>query len=266
MYYTIQSNTSNTLTLDLAGDDISGIVSGASVSVTPYWTLGTLFPSGNGVSGAASHGSRPTELLIYNITTPGINLSSTGTYYYYSGANNGGPGWRMVGGGVSAIRNNDVLPPDSFMIYRQNNSTANTFQVVGNVHTKPFATILSTLQSNTAQDNYVAFPIAADMTLSQTQLYQSGAFLGSSSHGSRVDQLLIFDNSATGLNKSSISTYYYYTGTSNGGPGWRMVGGGVNTIRDNDVVCKSGQGFVIRKAAQSSAVSVALKFTPPYAN
>lgn len=259
MFYTITANDANGVTVDTAGDTITGIAANTEVRIIPYWTFGTLFPSGTGVTASTSHGTRPTEILTTSGTQAGINNSFENTYYYFSGTN---PGWRKVGGGLSTLKNDDVILPDSYFVYRQNTSSQNTLTVVGDVQVKPFATPLGTLVSNTPQDNYVAFPVAAPMTLAQSKLYESGAFAGSSSHGSRTDELLVFDSAASGQNNSPIYTYYYFTGTN---PGWRRVGGGLSTVRDSDVVFQPGQGVIIRKAAQSSPTTSVVSITPPYA-
>lgn len=260
MFYTISANTANSVTLDLSGDDIAAIAPGTKVSITPYWTFGTLFPGGAGVSTTSVHGTHQTEILLPDPTAVGINKAPTATYYYYTGTN---PGWRKVGGGLSTVKNDDILYPDSYFIYRQRNSTQNTVQVTGDVQMSAFATPIGNISANVAQDNYIAFPVASSLTLAQTKLYESGAFAGSSLHGTRVDQLFVFDNSpsATGINKSPTQTYYYYTGTN---PGWRLVGGGLTTVRDNDVVFQPGQGIIIRRGARLTAGSSIASFVPPY--
>ncbi len=259
MYYTITANDANGVTVDTAGDTITGIAANTEVRIIPYWTFGTLFPAGAGVSASSSHGTRPTEILTTSGAQVGINTSFESTYYYFSGTT---PGWRKVGGGLATLKNDDVILPDSYFIYRQNTSSQNTVTVVGDVQVKPFATPVGTLAANTAQDNFVAFPVAAPMTLAQSKLFESGAFLGSSSHGSRADELLVFDSSASGKNMSPTYTYYYFTGTN---PGWRRVGGGLGTVRDTDVVFQPGQGVIVRKAAQPSATTSVASLTPPYA-
>jgi uncharacterized protein (TIGR02597 family) len=258
LYFTVIDNDSSSLTIDLAGDTLSAVTAGDTFKVVPFWTFGTLFPSGSGVTGTTSHSSRPTEILFYDHSTAGINKSPSFTYYYFTGTN---PGWRRVGGGLTTVRNDDIIPHDSYFIYRQNSAQANTVIVTGAVPVENVGTYIGTIASGVKQDNYISFTIPQSLTLSQTNLAQSGAFVGSASHSSRADELLVFDYASSGLNKSPIGTYYYFTGSN---PGWRKVGGGLTTVRDSDVVLQPGQGAIIRKAASATPSTQSVAVTPPY--
>jgi uncharacterized protein (TIGR02597 family) len=101
------------------------------------------------------------------------------------------------------------------------------------------------------------------MTLAQSNLFQSGTFEASSSHGTRADELLVFSNSEVKRNKSPLLTYYYFTGA--GSPaGWRRIGGGLTTVRDSDVVFEPGSAYVIRKKASPTPSVVVATTLPPY--
>lgn len=257
-YFTITANGQATVTLDLAGDTLDAVQPGDTVRVVPYWTFGTLFPGGSGVVGTAVHSTRPTEILVYDHATAGINLSPACTYYYYTGTN---PGWRCVGAGLGTVRDNDAIPPDAYLIYRQNTATSLRPVVLGVAPVAPVGTIVSTLQGGVAQDNHLAVGLPVPLTLAQLNLVESGAFAGSDSHGSRRDELFVFDNTVAGFNKSPAATYYYFTGTN---PGWRRVGGGLGTVRNNEVVLQPGQGFIVRKAATAAPQSHTFSVTPNY--
>lgn len=262
MYYAIASNTTTSLTVDLAGDSLSGLSGTESFQVVPFWTFGTLFPSGSGVSASSSHGTRVTEILVPNQVASGVNIAAEFTYYYFTGS--GSPaGWRRVGGGLTTVRDDDVILPDSYLLYRQNSSAVNTVTAVGSVPDSDFRTIVGTVAANTRQDNFISYPYPVAVTLSQSGLFQSGAFEASTSHGTRKDELIVFNNDAVGKNKSGFQTYYYFTGS--GSPaGWRMVGGGLTTVRDSDLVIKPGEGFIIRKAAAATPSSSIVAASLPY--
>lgn len=257
-HFTITANATDTLTLDLAGDTLDDVRVGDAVRIVPYWTFGTLFPNGAGVTPTSSHGSRPTEVLLFNHAALGTNLAPTATYYYFTGTN---PGWRRVGGGISTVRDHDVIPHDAFFIFRQNTANAQRPVVIGTVPEAPLGTLVSTLAANQAQDNFLAYGVPQSLTLAQLNLVQSGAFEGSASHGVRRDELYVFDNAAVAHNKSPAATYYYFTGAN---PGWRRVGGGINTVRDQDIVVRPGAGFIVRKAATSAPQSFPVSITPSY--
>lgn len=271
MYYTVTANSldsgtanTTTLTVDTAGDTIdggSGLVAGDTLKIVPYWTLGTLFPNGQGISPAANvagSGSL-TQILTVSPTAQGVNLSTSSTYYYYPG--NGStqlPGWRRVGGGFGNLKNDDVIIPDTPIIIRQNGVATADITVSGAVPVSDRRYIIGTLASNTSQDNWVAVDLPVPLTLAQSNLAQSGAF----THATNVagvggDQLLVFNDAVASFNKSASSTYYYYPGNgSTQLPGWRKVGGGFANLFDSTVVFQPGSGYVIRKLATASPTAV----------
>lgn len=269
VYYTITANDTASITVDTAGDDLSSaITSTTSLEIIPYDTLGTVFPGGAGVHPSSSHSASPairqSSVLIPDQTTAGKNLAFPVSYYYYSGASAPGPGWRKAG--VSGtLANDDVLPPDTFFAIRHNIATNTTLTFTGTVQMSQLATPVGTIANSTDQDNAVALPFATEMTLAQLKLYESGAFVGSSTHsaGTRQDVVLVWDNSVTGKNKAADTTYYYYTGANAPGPGWRKSGVS-GTLADNDVVVGPNKCIMIRKKGTASAATFLWSVRPPY--
>lgn len=277
MFYTITANSADsgaanttTVTVDAAGDTLdtaSGILSGDALSIIPFWTLDTIFPGQAGITGTSNiFGTGAlTQILVTDPATVGTDLASSRTYYYFNGTGFGGVGWRMVSGGFTNIKNNDVILPDMPIIVRQNNVATSQVTVVGSVPTNERKYVIGTLQSNTAQDNNIAIDIPVSMTLAQSNLFQSGAFLGTTNiFGTGGDKLLVFNDAAAGYDKSASATYYYYNDTGFGGPGWRSVGGGFTTIRNNDVVFQPGSGYVVRKVATPTPTTAVWSVPLPY--
>ncbi len=270
MYYTVTANSADsgtantsTLTVDTAGDvieGVSGIASGDSILVVPYWTFATLFPSQQGIttttsiSGAGSC----TRLFIPDLSSAGINLAASGQYYYYSGTGFGGAGWRKSSGGFSTIRNNDPISPDVYLVIRQDGvATASIITATGTVPSGDRRYIIGTINANAEQDNAVAIDIPVPLTLTQSNLLQSGAFNGTSSiSGVGGDKLFVFDDATAAINKAAFKQYYYYTGSGFGGAGWRLSSGGFSTIRNDEVVFQPGSGYVIRKIATPTPSTV----------
>ena len=269
MFYTVTANdadsgTANvtTFTVDPAGDTLtgaSGIVGGDSFSIIPYWTLNTLFPTGQGITPATSvtGAGSLTQILVISASSVGTNLAPTSTFYYYPGnGSNFAAGWRQVGGGFNNLKDDSILPPESPIIIRQNSvGAAASIVVSGSVPTSSRAYVIGTLQSNTAQDNWVSIEMPVPLTLAQSNLSQSAAFASATSvTGAGGDQLLVFDDTVAAINKAPTSTYYYYPGNgSNFAAGWRMVGGGFNNLFDNTTVFQPGSGYIIRKQASITA-------------
>lgn len=277
MFYTVTANgadsgsaNTTTVTVDTAGDTLdsgSGILSGDALSIIPYWTLDTMFPGQVGITGTTNilGTGAVTQVLVTDATTVGTDLASSRTYYYFTGSSFGGAGWRRISGGFTNIKNDDVILPDMPIIVRQNNVPTSQLKVVGSVPASDRKYIVGTLQANKDQDNNIAIDIPVALTLTQSNLYQSGAFLGTSNiFGVGGDKLLVFDDAVTGYDKSAAFTYYYFTGTSNGGAGWRRVGGGFSTIRDTDVVFQPGSGYVVRKVATPTPSTAVWSIPLPY--
>ncbi|MCF7790207.1 MAG: TIGR02597 family protein [Prosthecobacter sp.] len=277
MFYTLTANSADsgtanttTVTVDAAGDTLdtgSGILSGDALSIIPFWTLDTMFPGQAGITGTTAilGTGAVTQILVTDPTTVGTDLASSRTYYYFTGSTFGGPGWRMISGGFTSIKNDDVILPDLPIIVRQNNVPTSQITVVGSVPASDRKYIIGTLQANQDQDNNIAVDIPVPMTLTQSNLYQSGAFLGTSNiFGVGGDKLLVFNDAVTGYDKSANFTYYYFTGTTNGGEGWRRVGGGFSTIRDNDVIFQPGSGYVVRKIATPTPSTAVWSIPLPY--
>jgi uncharacterized protein (TIGR02597 family) len=268
MYYTVTGNSNDsgttntsTVTVNPDGDVLdgaSGISQGDTLLIVPYWTLSTFFPGQIGITSTTNiFGTGAlTQILLIDATAIGKNLAATHTYYYFTGSGNGGPGWRRVGGGFANIKNDDVILPDAPIIVRQNNVATSQITITGNVPTSDRKYVIGTLVANTVQDNMIAVDLPVPLSLSQSNLFESGAFTGTTNiFGTTGDQLLVFNDATTGYNKAADSTYYYFTGATNGGPGWRKIGGGFTTIRNSDIVFQPGSGYVIRKSATVSPTS-----------
>lgn len=276
MFYTVLGNSSDsgttntsTLTLDLNGDTTftpSSVQAGNTLKIIPYWTLGTLFPNGQGITGTGSifGTGAATKVLVTDASAIGTNLGATQTYYFYTGASSNGPGWRKIGGGLSTIKNDDYLLPDTHVLIRQDGGAGDTkITVAGAVPVSGRSVVLGTYAQSTDQDNYAGVDIPIPMTLAQSGLATS-AFLPSNIFGTTGDQVLVFDDSVVGMNKGASATYYYFNGTTYNGPGWRKIGGGFTNIFDNTAVFQPGSGVIIRKRSTGTPSSVVWNLPLPY--
>ncbi|MGV3658876.1 MAG: TIGR02597 family protein [Prosthecobacter sp.] len=267
MYYSVVSNGTAAVVVDTAGDDLSAAITGTTtLEVIPYDTLATIFPAGASVHASASHSIavRNTEILIPNLSSSGTDLASAVSYYYFSGVSGPGAGWRKAGF-TAVLANDDVLLPDTFFIVRHNIATDTSLTFTGTVQMNQLATPLGTIAASTDQDNAAALPFATELTLAQLKLFESGAFAGSSSHSIalRQDQVLVWDNSVVGKNKSAATSYYYFTGASGVGPGWRESGI-TGTLANNAVVIGPNKGIIIRKKSGGTPSTALWTVKPPY--
>ena len=265
----------SSITLDVAGEDITGNVgNGTGIKIIPFWTLNTLMPGGQGIHASTSHaGSQRKSEIIIPSSAAGINLASGLSYYYYSGTAGAGPGWRQAGGGISNIKNDDTLAPDLFFIVRHNVSTGGLqpqndgrteITPIGTVFNNTYRTLVNVQLDNTDQDNAIGLTVPVEVTLNESNIWESGAFVGSTSHAGsqRQDQILVFDNSVAAKNKAATFSYYYYSGAAGAGPGWRRAGGGISNIV-NDVIFSIDKTVIIRKKGVVAG-SVIWDMTPSY--
>jgi uncharacterized protein (TIGR02597 family) len=238
--FPITANDATSVTLNLGSDTLSGVTVNDSIVIEPYWTLGSVFPAGRGVNISPAVGNRNTEVLIPDLTSVGINLSSAKIYFFHAGI------WKQLGQG-SADHGNDVLQPNTYFVVRHNVATNTTLITSGSVIQSKLIARLAT-SPLTKQDNYVGLMRAGPASLVASGLFTSGAFVASPLPGSRTDELLVFDNSVAQKNKSSSAVYYYWNN------GWRRVGSGSTDV-GNLPVLTPGSAVIIRKATNSASVN-----------
>jgi len=234
--YTITASGPNTLTLDMAGDNLNGLSANDRFEIIPYWTLATVFPGGAGIHESLSDLVHKSEVLVFDLNYAGINPSASKTYFFYQG------NWQQTGSGE--VRNDDVLWPDAYFIVRHRIATDTTLMVRGAVIMSKLATSLGT-DPSARQDNIVALQRPVAVSLNDSGLITSGAFIPSLNDLMHADELLTFDNSVAGRNKSASATYFYYSGA------WRRIGSGADV--GSTLVFTPGTGVVIRKKPGTSS-------------
>lgn len=269
MYYIIESNTADTITVDLAGDTLEGnVVTDDSIRIFPFWTFNTLFPQGEGIPTSDSLGS-PDGLILIPTESDSINQGSSAQYFYYTGSSFGGEGWRRITADPptppTQIVNDDVILPDHYVTIRNRTDSPTTAVVSGPVIQTDFSTILMDSASG-ERDNAVGFNVPIPVSLAESNLIESGAFESSPSLGSPVDLLFVYDQTTPGFNKGSSAIYFHYSGSSFGGPGWRKITNPPTpptTIVDGEDVFQPGQGVVIRKGGGTGSSAI-WNLTPSY--
>ena len=237
-YFTITNNMAETLSLDLGGASLTNVAAGTSISIIPFWTFGTALPVGGAIFDSATPGNRATEILIPDFTGVGTNLSAGQVYYHWNGS------WRVVGQGA-AVRDDDILRNHSYFIVRQNAASNAVVTTFGMVPTRALQISLATAAAS-QRDNSVALTRPALHTLTESKLFESGAFIASPATNALTDELLTFDNAATQKNKTPSAIYYYWSNA------WRQVGAGTNDVGSAPVFAP-GVGVIVRKNANGSA-------------
>ncbi|MGK0188679.1 MAG: hypothetical protein ACI9R3_004491 [Verrucomicrobiales bacterium] len=251
--YDVTANGAATVTVDQnhPTDDAAtqGLAAGALVEIVPCWTLNTLLPNGQGLQ-PSSNVLAPVGLLQRrDPAAVGTNVPTTTSFLYHDGAQTTA-GWydaNNLGGG---LQNDMVLNSEVFFVLRNEGATDLPVILNGNVTVGGFATEVGILQNNVAQDNYVAVPLPYDLTLAESNLFESGVIDPSSNVLAPGDLLKAYNVDAIGgLNPPTTEVYLYHDGTQTGTAGWYNANNLGLGIQDSTKVLKAGQGFVVSKIA-----------------
>ncbi len=249
-WYDVVNNSSDTLMLDTAGDDLlTNVAANDQLLLAPHWTLDSLFPpddQGNG-PGAVIHRSqthnevdRRSEVELPNLAE-GSNLSAGPIYYLTAN------GWHLEATGTPLAGETIIPPSSSFIIRHRPGYAATTFSPAGSVLMGPEVVTLATSASG-LQDNEVAITRPVPVALDQSGL--ESAFVESLGHRSFQirDRLLVFDG-AVFQGKVNSEEYYRL-----GGNWYQNVGlGTTNPISNSTAIFKPGQGVVVRKFPSTGA-------------
>jgi uncharacterized protein (TIGR02597 family) len=218
---TVVSNTSTTITVALApGDSLTGVLAADKISTMPAWTvlglMGSTMPIG-------------TQLFTFPASAA-LNPSADGIYEW------DGSNWiDTVNTGDAA--NNDILyPNETFVVRNQSNTAITSFVISGQV---PIANNHIPIAANGAAgaDNAVSYFGAADEPIGTS---------GLTAIASAGDQILGYDNSSPGINKSA-SSILEFDGTN-----WIDT---VNTgDADNAFPLSAGKGFFFRRSSAHAGV------------
>jgi uncharacterized protein (TIGR02597 family) len=263
----ITSNDGNSVAVDLNGEAVATQVpTGTPVRIIPYHTLASLFPDGQGVHPSLFHGNNRSFVLMFRQTTLGTigtNKIPEDIYYYYTGT--GIKGWRKIGGGLNTLKDDVPIPLYNYLVVRHNENMATQFINVGLSTAQEELVPFRSGNATESHDNYIGIMNAMPMRLSDLRLIESGAFLGSPDHFQQQDLFMVFDETNPMKNKIPEKIYYYYTGTAEPGPGWRLISGGISNIRD-DFVINPGSAYVVRKrnAVSNNGELYYFPMQPPY--
>jgi len=267
-WFTVTDSAASSVTVDSRGVNLATIAANTTVQIIPHWTLAALFPGNTGVTTTDSISGINAGTTILQVDIwPGTNLAAGTAYYFYNGTAAGGPGWRRKGMPFTTIYDQTPLLPGGALVYRNATAAAISFLLQGAVQMAANRFTVRTLASNAPQDLPIGLQVATGQTLTGLSLIASGAMLPTSSiSGLGADELMIYGEGSTGFNPAATASYYYYNGTSAGGPGWRRKGDAFTTIYDATVVTRPGRLLLLRKAPTATPGSVEWLLVPSYLN
>ncbi|MFD2257817.1 TIGR02597 family protein [Luteolibacter algae] len=213
----ISANTANSVNLgSIIVGDLSGVSANDTFVISKAWTLGTFFPSTLPAG---------TNVLAYSGTVAGSNLASDLAFVW------SGTSWFQISGADNGLENdsNTILFPGESFIVRSGGAPIDGFVVTGNVPLTKSRALITKINSN-AQDNRISITSPVDEPIENLRGMLPG------------DNLLTFDNSTSGINKSA-SEVLVWSGTA-----WFGVAG-VSGDQTGLYKLKSGQGYVLRRSA-----------------
>ena len=182
----VTANTSDTLTVqELPGDSQTGIAVGDSISLSQAWTVSSLL------------GDRPvgTRLFAFSGTSTGINIAANITYEYGNPFSIF-PSDRWYNTGDLTDATNAILFPGEGLIIRTGATPLAELVISGSV---PLETNRTIIFGHTGQqDSPIAFFSPVDEPILSANLPSAVG-----------DRILLFNPSATGINKAPSTTYEF---------------------------------------------------------
>lgn len=204
-HFPIVMHGADTVDIEAAVGDLGGLAAGDRVEIIPGWTLGRLFPPGQQTTIHPSTGrlssGRGSEILFFNEESEGIRLAPSRRFFLNE------DGWIEVGS-YTAAGEVAVLPGQAFLIRHRAGSADTSFVAMQQVYVGPVSLPVRVV-AGVRQDSTVAPPLPVPVALSSLSLdgtifEESPAF----DAGSRRDELLVYDNAATGINKKPSAIYF----------------------------------------------------------
>lgn len=253
LYYKIDNNGADTLTLDTEGDALSAahslagnpqgaLAAGDTFQIRPFWRIKDLLEE----NGAPLIEARPSatvvkdEVFIPNFSSVGINKAPSLTVYYLANQ-----GWRAVGQGTTDFGNYILRPNEGFTVRRRNAAKV-VLSNIGGVLMNKSISFISGGSSTSANDVYFSISRPMPVSLNQSGLYSADpatSVIASSPNSKKLTDTVMEFSDAAGYNKSPIATYYYMAGK-----GWMKVGSSATNIGDT-VNLVPGKSYIIRKKA-----------------
>jgi uncharacterized protein (TIGR02597 family) len=241
----ITNNSADTLFMPTNDcDDLNGVSTGDQLAIIPYWTLGTVFPGGAGITPSVSSTApgRRTQVLIPFRSACAPNCSGVPNWGFYSYFFHDAH-WRKVGMSASSNYDDAVMLPDQYLIVRQPTNSPSPFALGGNVVQYTTRTCLYADNFTTNWDNSVANYHSTTQTLDQANL--AAAFTASNPGATNPvinDLLLVYDNRVSRINKAPAHVYFYNVDH------WADLANPPVTIDcGGDPVFVPGTGVIVRK-------------------
>lgn len=253
LFYKIDNNGADTLTLDTEGDALNAahslagnpqgaLAAGDTFQIRPYWRIKDLLEE----NGAPLIEARPSmtvlkdDIFIPNYSTVGINKAPSLTVYYLANQ-----GWRADGQGSTDFGNYILRPNEGFTVRRRNTAKV-VLSNIGGVLMNKSISFIAGGSATSANDVYFSISRPMPVSLNQSGLYtgdSTTSVIAASPTTKKITDMVMEYSDAAGYNKSPVARYYYLAGK-----GWMKVGSSVANVGDT-VQLVPGKSYIIRKTA-----------------
>ena len=116
-----QVSTADTSSITVAEDLTAlGAVGGDSFKVVPFWTLGTLM---SGFPGSTNPSAPEALVLVNDVTSEGLNPSSSASYWYYSGETGPPQGFYDSDNPSAGVQDSITIPAGAAFVVRRGASS-----------------------------------------------------------------------------------------------------------------------------------------------
>lgn len=242
LYSDIASNTANTLTTTL---DLSGqLAGGETIAIRPHKTIAKVFGATNDY--ALGQGAAATSDTI-SVLTPGTSPSFA-SYYYRANQSLGGTGWRSTANPVTDQANRPLRIGEGLLIKRK--QTASTEIILhGYVHEGSLRIPLK--KGFNLVDPVAPVTDQSAATPTPGPVFSLGGLASSTRIPSMLDALLLRGGSSTAdilsiRSGTSFISYYYRSGQSLGGTGWRTTTNPATNVETTVLPATAAYYFQIR--------------------
>lgn len=244
--FPVSSHTTDTVTVSPnGGADLAtqGVLTGDQIQIIAHWTLGTLFPGGEGVVASSNVFSPQSTVWLYDLSRIGTGLVPSYSYLYHDGTQ-GPAGWYSASDPGDGLKNDVVVSQETFFVIRHVTDEIPELVISGQVPSSEIGTSVGRFADDTAQDNLIVNPYPLSFTLGSSNLVESGAMEKSSNVFSPTDTLWVF-GAPTGYGTVPVKAYMYHDGAQ-GPEGWYDVSDpGAGLI--NGVSISGGAPMILRK-------------------
>ena len=245
LYYKIDDNGTNTVSLDTEGDSLldhdfptvanQALAVGDSFKIRPYWRVKDVLEVSGApvIEGSPDIETQKDQVLFPNYTAVAVNKAPSLILYYDLGQG----GWRRSTDETTDWGNHVIRPNEAFIV-RRRNATSVPLTNLGGVLVNTAISFVPGASQTSGNDTYISIARPAPVSLDDSGL--SALVKPSPDIESIEDQVFAF-GSTPGMNRAPSERYFYLQGA-----GWRKFPDDVTNVGQT-VKLEPGKAYILRK-------------------